>query len=488
MGKSLIDEPAHPVKTQYKSVESVFGMIEKNPQPDVGKTVSLQGEAGRFTVGSTMRHVVVMTATGSVGLMAIFAVDFLSLFYISLLKNEQITAGVGYATTVLFFAISVNVGLMIAASALVARALGARDRARARRVASSAAVWLAGIATVVSCIMLALLPTILDLLGAEGLSRKTASEFLWITLPANFMMALGMAFSGILRSVGDAKRAMLVTLLGGVATAMLDPLLIFGFGLGANGAALATVMSRVVFCAVGWYGVVHIHDLMTRPSLEDARKDGKALMGIAAPAVMTNVASPIAAGFMLSIVRQFGHEAVAANTIIDRLIPLAFGVIFALSASVGPILAQNLGAKRHDRVRQALRDALIFACLYSLFAWLVLAFGRNAISGLFGASEKTAAYVSFFCLVGTAAWVFLAGLFVANAAFNNLGFPLYSTLFNWGRATLGTMPFAYFGARFWGYEGAVGLVIIGWALFGISSIIVAFKAIARLERQSTSPS
>ena len=50
-------------------------------------------------------------------------------------------------------------------------------------------------------------------------------------------------------------------------------------------------------------------------------------------------------------------------------------------------------------------------------------------------------------------WFFIGLLFVANASFNNLGFPLLSTLFNWGRATLGTMPFALIGARYGGPEG-----------------------------------
>ena len=58
---------------------------------------------GRFTEGSTMRHVIVMTATGSVGLMAIFLVDFANLFYIAQLGQQELAAAIGYAGTILFF-------------------------------------------------------------------------------------------------------------------------------------------------------------------------------------------------------------------------------------------------------------------------------------------------------------------------------------------------------------------------------------------------
>ncbi|HRK23901.1 MAG TPA: MATE family efflux transporter, partial [Beijerinckiaceae bacterium] len=94
----------------------------------------------RLTTGSTLRHVVTMTFAGSLGLIAIFLVDFLSLFYISLLKDEKLTAGVGYATSVLFVAISFSIGLMIAVSAVVARRLGAGDREAARKAATTGVV------------------------------------------------------------------------------------------------------------------------------------------------------------------------------------------------------------------------------------------------------------------------------------------------------------------------------------------------------------
>ena len=78
-----------------------------------------------------------------VGLVAIFLVDFLNLFYISLLDDPSLTAAVGYASALVYFYVSLSVGMMIAATALVSRALGAENRPHAREVAGSAMVWLA---------------------------------------------------------------------------------------------------------------------------------------------------------------------------------------------------------------------------------------------------------------------------------------------------------------------------------------------------------
>ena len=103
-------------------------MNDSSARPDTAPNT-----AGKFTTGSIKRHVLVMSASGAAGLISIFAVDFLSLLYVSWLGNVNFTAGVGYATAVMFFSTSANVGMMIGVTALVSRALGARDRERARR-------------------------------------------------------------------------------------------------------------------------------------------------------------------------------------------------------------------------------------------------------------------------------------------------------------------------------------------------------------------
>ncbi|WP_332685999.1 MATE family efflux transporter [Bosea sp. (in: a-proteobacteria)] len=437
-----------------------------------------------FVTGSTLRHVAVMTATASIGLMAIFVVDLLSLLYVSRLGRPAATAGVGYATIVLYLVVSFNVGLMIAVTALTARALGAGDRAGARRIAGSSLALMAVSALVLSLLILPLVPWLLTMLGARGEAYDVAHSFLWITLPSNVLMALGMGFSGILRAAGDAKRAMYVTLSGGVVIAGLDPLLIFGLGLGPDGAAIATVISRLILVAVGYHGAVKVHSIVARPTLAALRADAGRSFAIAAPAILTNLSAPIANAFFASIIARFGDQVIAASAIIDRLVPVAFGALFALSGAVGPILAQNWGALRFDRMRRALTDSVFFAAACVAIAWLLLVLLRHQITALFDASGETAELVVFFCLISGAMWLFVGALFVANAAFNNLGMPLYSTVFSWGRATLGTVPMAFIGAQYAGPKGALAGAAIGAVLFGILALVFAYRAIGQLERRA----
>ncbi|HYC26190.1 MAG TPA: MATE family efflux transporter [Roseiarcus sp.] len=434
-----------------------------------------------FTEGSTLRHVAVMTGTGAVGLMAVFVVDLLSLFYVSRLGDQALKAAVGYATQILFLVISINIGMTIAITAMTARALGAGDRPRAQRLAASGLTITALVSALVAGALFVLRGQALDhVLHAQGRARDVADLFLAITLPANVPFALGMAMTGLLRAVGDARRAMYVTLAGGAVTACTDPLLIFGLGLGVYGAAWATVISRLVFLGVGVYGSIYVHGLVGRPTRKTVLRDILPISGIAGPAILANLATPAAAVYTTRIFSDFGEAAVAAIAVTDRIIPVAFGVIFALTGSIGPVLSQNLGAKLMDRVRRALTESFLLSVCYVLAAWAILFLAAPFIIAAFDARGESARFIAFFCAFGVSAWTFIACLFVANAAFNNLGFPILATLFNWGRATLGTVPFVTFGTTYWGVEGGMMGIAAGAAVFGLSALATAYWVTGRL--------
>jgi putative MATE family efflux protein len=435
-----------------------------------------------FTEGSTMRHVVVMTAATSVGLMAIFVVDLLSLLWVSRLGDPKLTAAVGFASQVMFFSISINIGFSIAIGALVSRAFGAGNRKAARRLAASGLAHVSAVAALVALCALPLRHDILTILGASGITRDVAATYLAITLPSTVLLGLAMGLGSILRAVGDARRSMHVTLSGAIATAILDPLFIFGLGLGVTGAAIVTMIARFIAVAVGLKSAIRVHDLVAQPSPGAARMDLAAMMSIAFPAVLTNVATPVGSAYAMRIFAGFGEPVVAGFAIVDRLTPLAFGALFALSAAVGPIMGQNLGAKLFDRIRKVLTDCLMLAALYVVAVSILLALSAPLIVKLFGASGETARLVLFVCTYGGILWLFLGAIFVANAAFNNLGAPILSTLFNWGRATLGTIPFVTLGAAHFGPEGGYAGLIAGAFVFGVGAVLAAYGVTARLAK------
>ena len=440
----------------------------------------------RFVTGSIARHILVMTGTSAVGLMAIFFSDFANIFFLGLAGDLQLLAAVGYASSVLFFMISGSIGMAMAVTALVAPALGARDLPRARRLATHALVFAGSASALTVAGLWFALPMLLGWLGASGRTLALAQDFLRIVLPSLPALALGMCASAVLCSAGDPRRAMYITLSGAVVGTVLDVVLILWLGLGIHGAAISAFIANVGILGIGWWGVVHVHGLLATPDWRAFEYDARLIARFAIPAVLTNLATPAGGAYVTMAMSQFSDSAVAGWAVIGRIIPIAFGAIFSLSGSIGAIIGQNLGARQFDRVRAVLNGGLMFAAAFSMVAWLCLALAAPVLVQLFNASGEAARLIVFFCRWLAPLFAFFGTLFVCNAACNTLGRPHYATALSWGRATLGTVPFVILGSH-WGAEGALAGHMAGGIAFGIAAVVVVRSLIVRLEREIEGP-
>lgn len=438
----------------------------------------------RFLTGSTMRHVTVMTFTGALGLMSMFFVDLADLFFLSLLGRTEVTAAIGFAGTVAFVNLSLSIGSGIAAAALVSRNVGAGRIEEARHYATNCAVFSATVSLVISLVVAVQSDGLLRLLGASGEALRLAETYLWTLVPGFVLIATAVAFSFVLRGIGDARRSMYITLVIAIIIAILDPLFIFGLGLGIQGAAIATVLAYLGAFATGLVAVVRVHRFLAPFSPRRFASDLPAILSIAGPAMLTQAATPFANAYATSAIAPFGDDAVAAMAIIGRLIPVTFGIIFALSGSVGPIIGQNVGAERYDRVRETLVNGLKFNAIYTGTTCLIVLLLRNEIARAFSAEGRTLDIVVFFCVFISWSWAFAGMQFVASALFNNTNRATTSTILNWGRATIGTIPLVHWGAAHWGAEGVLVGTGVGAVVFGLASLAWSFAVVNRLDRKA----
>jgi putative MATE family efflux protein len=439
----------------------------------------------KFVTGSLLRHILIMTGTGALGLMAIFVGDLANLIFLSWLNDEAIVAAVGYGSSILFLTVSIGIGLSIAATSLVSPAIGARDWDRARRLTVNACVATVLVALASSLLVWLLIPQALALLGATGRTAALATTYLQILVPALAPLALGMTLSGVLRSVGDARRAMNVTLIGAIVNIVLDPLLIFGLGLGLEGAAMASVISRFAVMAVGLYGVVVVHKLMGRFEWRPFVADVAPITAIAVPAILTNIATPFSNAYVTAAISTYGDSAVAGWTTIGRVLPVAFGAIYALSGTIGPILGQNYGAGETTRMREAFTLALKVTAAFTAAAWLILSLLAYPIASSMHATGEAERLIVLFCRGLSPLFVFLGALFVANAAFNTLGRPKTSMVLNWGRATLGTIPFVLAGGYLAGSDGVLAGQMVGGVAFGGIAVWLCYRMLDEMAAART---
>lgn len=439
----------------------------------------------KFTKGNLFGHISVMSLTASIGLMAVFLVDFVDMIFISMLGKAELAAAVGYAGAILFFTTSFGIGMAIAAGALVARALGAGEVEEARRRATNSLIYGVIFGAIFAGVVWFNLAFLASLLGATGDTLDLAVHYLQIIVPSLPFLMIGMIGGAILRAHGDARRAMMATIWGGLVNAVLDPILIFGLDLELTGAALASVCARIAIAITALLPLIRHYGGFDKPTPNSLTIDLRPILAIAVPAILTQLATPIGQAYVTRAMAEYGEEAVAGMAIVARMTPVGFGIIFALSGAIGPIIGQNAGAGLNDRVRNAFREGLLFTGIVVIVVSGLFFLARPGIQWLFQLEDGIALTIVFLFAGPLSLMFFFNGvIFVANAAFNNLGHPFYSTIVNWGRHTLGTIPFVLVGAAWFGAPGVLIGQYLGGAVFALVAFLLARRVLANQGRET----
>ncbi|WP_339670818.1 MATE family efflux transporter [Dasania marina] len=435
-----------------------------------------------FTQGSTLKHILIMTGANTVGLIALFSVDLIDIYFLSLLGQEQMAAAVGFASTLLFFMTSLSIGLQIAMGALVAQAEGGNDRALAGRHCSNVMLFSGLVAALVCFPAWLFAEQLLSFMGAQDETLSLALSYCNILLPATPLLAVGMCAAAALRALGDARRAMLATMGGALINAVLDPIFIFVCEWGIEGAAMASFAARIGVFALAVSAIVKVHQLPSKTNKVFFREDLAAITAIAGPAVLTNIATPIGSSYVLKMMASFGDSAVAGAAIIGRIAPVAFVALFALSGAIGPIIGQNAGAGRYDRVRQVVWNAMLSNLAYVLVIWALLFLLSEYLVQFFSVDGDAAGLITFYTHYLAGGFAFGGMLFIANASFNNLHLPYIATMLNFGRALLGTVPLVYIFSQYFGAVGVIAGEVAGAAVFGVLGFSLVLLHINRLEK------
>ncbi len=437
----------------------------------------------RFTQGSILRHIVVMTLTSAIGMTFTFLIDFVTLFWIAQLNVPSMTAAVGIAGAVMFFTISLAIAFMIPAVALVSRSLGRGEIEKAREFATGSLLIIVGVLLSVAVLLMFFLEPLLALIGrgASAESLEYAKHFLLIVLPSIFFFGIGVTASAVLRAEGDAKRSMNVTLIGGFVAMIVDPIFIIMLNMGVTGAAIAFVLSRITMAGLGLYYIGIKYNFLIDPRQINFRAFAPPFFAIAIPALLTQTSTPIGNFILTRAIAPFGDEALAGFAVSFRVMLLGFGGVFALSGAIGGIIGQNYGAGHLDRVREAYVKAIGFGSIYSIITWGILLLLRPYLSAIFQLTPEASrvadhfVYVSFY-------FVFVSALFVSNAAFNNLGRPLWSTGMNWLRDLVIAVPALLFLVPMFGDVGVIYAQALSGAIAGTVAALIGWRYLEQISR------
>ena len=428
-----------------------------------------------FTEGPILSRLMIMMLAVWVGMISNIAVAFIDMIFLSYLEDLNVLAAIGFASSILFITGSVGVGFSVATGVLVSQSLTRENQDSAGRWLTAIMILALILSTLLCFALWPMLASVLNALGAEAHIIPLAKDYLHIVLLSTPAAVLSMVLAASLRSTAAAKASMIASLVVAIVNLALDPLFIFTFEWGLNGAAWATVIARLVGLAVALWIVAVQKNLMRTINLTEWLEKLPGINKIAIPALLTNLFTPIGGLIVIYQLAQFGSEAVAGQALVGSISPLLFAVFFSLTGAAGPIIGQNVGANQPERVWQVLKLGIRIIIVYSLVMWGVFALSYPAIIELYQVNGLAAELIRSFCYYQVPLMAGLGILALSNAVFNNLDKAIYSTLFNGSRATIGTLLLCFVGGHFYGAVGVAVGASLTLAVFGLAAGVTALK-------------
>lgn len=268
---------------------------------------------------------------------------------------------------------------------------------------NSAAEYILGNCFVLQIIISAILTSALliwdrDLLLAFGASPDTiefAAGYMDIYATGTIFVQLTLGMNAFITAQGFSKTSMYTVLIGALTNIFLDPVFIFGFGMGVQGAALATVISQCISCV--WV----LFFLSSEKTILKLKKENMHLkakvilpclaLGLAA-FIMQSSESIISVSFNTSLLKYGGDIAVGAMTILSSINMFAMLPLQGLGQGAQPIVSYNYGAKDAKRVRGAFRLLLKSSLIYATALWLIIMLLPQVFTSLFTTNAELAAF------------------------------------------------------------------------------------------------
>ncbi|MCZ0703073.1 putative MATE family efflux protein [Natronobacillus azotifigens] len=281
------------------------------------------------------------------------------------------TSAVGAVAVVFpFFMLISSLGIAIGmgSASYISRSLGRDNKKEAENTAITGILLVVGIGIALMFLGLHYLEDILRLFGATESILSYGLDYGRVLVIGSPFVMLKMFFNNVMRAEGSVKASMVALLLGAVLNIVLDPIFIFTFDMGIRGAAVATIISQAISVVFQvWY-------YQSRRSYLQLRLKGyrpnrviiSQIFIIGLPLFFTQGLNSGAMALVNNAASDFGDAAVAAMGIVKRVMSLGLFALFGYSQAFLPVAGFNYGAKRYDRLWEAIRFSIKLSTIFTI--------------------------------------------------------------------------------------------------------------------------
>lgn len=381
------------------------------------------------------------------GIFAHIAYNLVDTFFVAKLGTAELAA-MSFSFPIVMIVLNIIMGIGTGINSLVSRAIGENRLDYAKKVGIQGLQFTFIVSTTVAVLGLLTMQPLFQLLGADAQLMQHVKDYMVIWYVGALFMNMTIVGSSIFRAKGNVSYPSYILIFGACLNAVLDPILIFGWGpipaMGIKGAAATTVLGNAV-SAYFIFSKLHREEGISIFSIFRSFNTTlhKKISVIAFPTALANSFVPFSTAFTNWMLVSYGNAAVAANSIATRIETVPFIAIFALASVLAPFIGQNWGAKNYGRVREALKKSFLFSYFLGACSAIAFIYYKRSIGAFFDNSAPVVEITSLYFSVIPLTYGILGTVFLTTHAMNAIGRPFLGNLFSASRLVIIYLPLAY---------------------------------------------
>lgn len=362
-------------------------------------------------------------------------------FFVSRLGDIEVNA-VGFVWPIIFFMMSIAVGLSIAGTALISQYTGANDNEQAKVVAGQIISFSFISSTVLGILGFFATPFIVSIMGAEGELFNYSVDFLRIILLGLPTMFIFFAFKAIKQGQGDTYTPMVLVGFSVALNIILDPIFIFVFNLGVSGAAIATVLARGILAIYAMYILFTKDDgiRLNKSHLKIKKYWLKKIILVGLPSSIGQSTASLGFAVLNVFVKSFGSATLTAFIIGNRINSLILMPAMGIGSALATIVGQNLGKDNILRARKAVKTSAALATIFLIIGGTIVFITAPQIINLFTNSEDVILQATFYLRVISASLPLMGIFQVFNGTFQGSGHTIMAMLIMGSRLWVFRIP------------------------------------------------
>ena len=311
--------------------------------------------------------------------------------------------------------IVVGLGLLFGngAAAYLSRLLGRGDKDTANKVASTAIYSGVSIGAIVILFSIIFLEPILKQAGAIESVIPYAVTYSRIYIVFSIFNVFNVTMNNIVSSEGAAKTAMCALMAGAVLNVILDPVFIYALNLGVVGAAIATAISQVISTLVYLCYILRKKSVFNFSIKECcfAKEIISEILKIGIPTLIFQLLTSLSIGMINSAAKEYGGSALAAMGPVTKIMSMGTLIVFGFLKGFQPIAGFSYGAKKFDRLREAIRTAVLWSTIFCVIFGFVAAVFSTQIVSLFTKEDAEMVRIGSIALRGNGLSFVLFGFY-----------------------------------------------------------------------------